>query len=63
MKGAPNAAQLQKRLGLGERYSAYRDALEAALRRDSNTMILDVRGRDDRKTLHTVAQWCREYAL
>ena len=63
LKGAPNAAQLQKRLGLGERYSAYRDALEAALRRDSDTKILDVRGWDDKKALHTVAQWCREYAL
>lgn len=61
LKGAPNAAQLQKRLGLGERYPAYRDALEAALRRDSDTMILEVRGWDDRRALDTVARWCGEY--
>lgn len=61
LKGAPNAAQLQKRLGLGDRYSAYRDALEAALRRDSDTKIVDVKGWDDKKALSAVAQWCEEY--
>lgn len=63
LKGAPNAMQLKKRLGLGERYTAYRDALEDALRRDSDTMVLEVRTWDDSKALEAVNHWCREYAL
>jgi len=63
LKGAPNAMQLKKRLGLGERYPAYRDALEDALRRDSDTMVLEVRSWDDSRALDAVAQWCSKYAL
>lgn len=61
LKGAPNAAQLQHRLGLGERFIAYRDALEAALRRDSDTLVLEVGGWDDRRALESVKQWCGEF--
>lgn len=63
LKGAPNAMQLKKRLGLGERYLAYRDALESALRRDGDTAIIEVKGWSDRKALDAVAEWCCEYAL
>lgn len=62
LKGAPNAADLRKRLGLGERYSAYRNALEAALENDSDTMLLRIKSRDDRKALAIVRAWCEEYA-
>lgn len=62
LKGADNAAGLQKRLGLGERYSSYRNALEAALENDSDTILLRIRDRDDRKALAIVKAWCDEYA-
>lgn len=62
LKGAPNAAELQKRLGLGERYSAYRNALEAALENDSDTVLLHLENRDDKKARNIVRAWCDEYA-
>lgn len=62
LKGAPNAAELQKRLGLGERYSAYRNALEAALERDSDTVLLHIKDRNDRKARAILEAWCDEYA-
>lgn len=62
LKGAPNAAELQKRLGLGDRYSAYRNALEAALENDSDTVLLHMKGRDDKKARAIVKAWCEEYA-
>lgn len=62
LKGAPNAAELRKRLGLGERYSAYRNALEAALENDSDTVLLRLDGRDNKKARAIVQAWCDEYA-
>lgn len=62
LKGAPNAADLQKRLGLGARYSSYRNALQAALENDDDTVLLHIDGRDDRKALSIVRAWCDEYA-
>lgn len=62
LKAAPNAMQLRKRLGLGERFTAYRDALQSALERDSDTLIVNVKGWDDKKALEQIRRWRDEYA-
>ena len=62
LKGAPNAQQLRRRLGLGERYSTYRDALEAALAKDSDTLLINVSGYGDRKATEAVRRWGEYYA-
>jgi len=61
LKAAPNAAHLRAKLGLGERYTAYRDALEAALKRDADTIIVPVKGHNDKKAEKLVRAWCEEY--
>ena len=62
LKGAPNAQQLRRRLGLGERYSTYRYALEAALAKDSDTLLINVSGYGDRKATEAVRRWGEYYA-
>ena len=62
LKGAPNAMELQNRLGLGERYIAYRNALEAALENDCDTVLLHIDNRNDKKARAIVRAWCDEYA-
>lgn len=62
LKGAPNALELKKRLGLGERYTAYRNALETALENDSDTVLLHIKERNDKKARAIVRAWCDEYA-
>ena len=62
LKGAPNAMELQKRLGLGERYIGYRNALEAALENDCDTVLLHLEDKNDKKVRAIVRAWCDEHA-
>ncbi|MGI5976473.1 MAG: nucleoside-triphosphatase [Candidatus Limivicinus sp.] len=63
LKDAGNGETLRRRIGLGEKYTLYRDRLEEALRNDCDTLILDTSGRYDEKAHELVRRWAEEYAL
>lgn len=62
LKGAANGEELRRSLGLGEKYSAYRQALETALKNDADTTLLEVHARGDAAAQKIVEQWVKEYA-
>lgn len=63
LKGERNGEELRQRLGLGGKYSAYRQALENALKADSDTELITVKRRGDEKARRSVEAWAKEYAL
>lgn len=62
LKGLENAAQLRRRFGLGDRYTAYVQRLKEALENDADTLVLSTTGREDEKARRIVEAWAREYA-
>lgn len=60
---AQSAGALRSRLGLGQRYTDYRNALEAALSRDEDTVLLRVDRADDAKAMNILRSWCAQYVL
>lgn len=63
LKGAQNGEELRRHLGLGGKYSAYRQALESALKADKCTKFIEVKRRGDEKARQIVEAWAKEYAL
>lgn len=55
--------ELRRRLGLGEKYTAYRRALRAALENDAETRLVEVRAPGDADAMRLAAQWAAEYAV
>ncbi len=55
--------ELRRRLGLGEKYTAYRRALRAALENDAETRLVEVRAPGDADAVRLAAQWAAEYAV
>ena len=50
-------------LGLGEKYTAYAQALHAALDKDADTLVLETTGTGDTHAQRIVEQWAKEYAM
>lgn len=63
IKNMVSAGELRARFGLGEKYTAYINRLYEALNADSDTLILEVRSRNDERAERIVRQWAAEYAL
>lgn len=61
IKGAENAEQLRRSLGLGEKYTAFYSRLRAALEGNSQTMIVDLSSMDNDTARSLVSQWADEY--
>lgn len=61
IKGAENAEQLRRSLGLGEKYTAFYSRLRAALEGNSQTMIVDLSSIDSDTARSLVSQWADEY--
>ncbi len=61
--GEAAGEELRRRLGLGEKYTAYRRALRAALENDADTRLADVRSSGDTAAARLAAQWAAEYAV
>ncbi len=61
IKGAENAEQLRRSLGLGEKYTAFYSRLKAALEGNSQTMIVDLSSMDNDTARSLVSQWADEY--
>lgn len=61
IKGAENAEQLRRSLGLGEKYTAFYSRLRAALEDNSQTMIVDLSSMDNDTARSLVSQWADEY--
>ena len=59
----PDAAALQRRLGLGDRYPAFVRQLRAALESDGGTLVLDTTGRGDSAAEQAVRSWAEEYVF
>lgn len=55
--------ELRRKLGLGEKYTAYRRALRAALENDAETRLVEVRAPGDADAVRLAAQWAAEYAV
>ena len=55
--------ELRKKLGLGEKYTAYRRALRAALENDTETRLVEVRASGDTNAARLAVQWAAEYAI
>lgn len=53
--------RLRQSLGLGEKLTAYAARLHEALRQDSDTVILNVRSRNDEVARRIVRQWAKEF--
>lgn len=60
--GESAGEELRKKLGLGEKYTAYRRALRAALDGDTETRLVEVRAPGDSSAARLAAQWTAEYA-
>jgi len=63
LKGVPNARGLQARFGLGQRYIDLVENLHAALRGNSETVVLEMKSRDDTVVQRIVHQWAAEYGI
>lgn len=61
--GETAGEELRRRLGLGEKYTAYRRALRAALENDAETRLVEVRVPGDADAARLAAQWAAEYAV
>lgn len=61
--GEDAGEELRRRLGLGEKYTAYRRALRAALENDAQTRLAEVRAAGDPAAARLAAQWAAEYAV
>ena len=61
--GETAGEELRRKLGLGEKYTAYRRALRAALENDAETRLVEVRSPGDADAAHLAAQWAAEYAV
>lgn len=61
--GETAGEELRRRLGLGEKYTAYRRALRAALENDAETRLVEVRAPGDSDAVRLAAQWAAEYAV
>lgn len=61
IKAMPNAQTLKRRISLGDKYVDMLTALTDALKRDSDTLILETSGRYDDNAKRTVEEWVREY--
>ena len=61
LKSLDGAAELQRRFGLGERYLALARQLHAALRADSETLVLDMRERGDAAAERALRDWAARY--
>ena len=62
LKGADNAAQLRKSLGLTERYTMIADNLRKVLAQDEDTILLEVKKQGDTVAQNIARAWCQEYA-
>lgn len=61
--GETAGEELRRRLGLGEKYTAYRRALRAALENNTETRLVEVRAPGDADAARLAAQWASEYAV
>ena len=61
--GETAGEELRRKLGLGEKYTAYRRALRAALENDTETRLVAVRAPGDTDAARLAAQWAAEYAV
>ena len=63
LKSVQDAEMLRGVLGLGEKYTAYAQALHAALDKDTDTLVLETTGTGDTHAQRIVEQWAKEYAM
>ena len=63
LKSVQDAEILRGVLGLGEKYTAYAQALHAALDKDADTLVLETTGTGDTHAQRIVEQWAKEYAM
>ena len=63
LMGEDAGEELRSRLGLGEKYTAYRRALRAALENDAETCLAEVRSPGDADAARLASQWAAQYAL
>ncbi len=63
LKGIPNAKELQSRFGLGQKYMDLVENLHAALRGDSDTVVLEMKSRGDETVRRIVHRWASEYGI
>lgn len=63
IKGKDNSRHIRKALGLGDKYTAYYNALLSALNNDPDTLLLELTRFNRKKVEETVRHWAEEFVL